>query len=131
MHVCYVVGCAFCPLVGLCAISITKGACMRGLILILFLLLTNAHAKERTVITTKVTCFKLEKLVDQLKDNYGEEPIFMGKSELENNTVTMMFVNQNTGSYTVVGMGKDVGCVLDTGNKMQYRMPKVLENKLM
>lgn len=105
---------------------------MRKLILTcLFCVLTMAQAKDKNhiVIPTNIHCFKVEMLLDELKLKYGEEPIFMGKSELEQESVTMMFVNQQTGSYTVVGLGKSIGCVFDTGNNIRYRMPKVLENK--
>lgn len=107
---------------------------MRTLSLVLLsLILPLAQAKERdhVVIPTEIHCFKAHLILDELKLKYGEEPIFMGKSELDQDSVTMMFVNQQTGSYTILGLGKDVGCIFDTGNNIRYRMPKSLENKLM
>jgi hypothetical protein len=106
---------------------------MRKLLLVLLLALPLAQAKERdhVVIPTDIHCFKINMLIDELKLKYGEEPIFMGKSELDKESVTMIFANQQTGSYTIVGLGKYIGCVFDTGNDIHYRMPKVLENKSM
>lgn len=83
------------------------------------------------MVPAEIHCFKLETLVKQLKDKFGEEPIFLGKSELDANTMTMMFVNQEKGTYTIVGMDKNVGCVYDTGNNIKYRVPRALDNKLM
>ena len=99
--------------------------------IILMLLCVPVYAKDSIVITTQIHCFKLEILLKQLRDNYGEEPIFIGSSSLDADATTMMFINQQTGSYTVVGMGKNIGCVFDTGNNVRYRMPKILENKTM
>jgi hypothetical protein len=63
----------------------------------------------------------------ELRNKYGEVPIFVGKSELEEDVVTMMLVNQINGSYTVLSVGKGVACILDTGGDVQYRLPKITE----
>lgn len=107
---------------------------MRYFSILLLLFFTSTFAKStnknHTVIPVKIHCFKIEILLDELK-SYGEDPIFIGSSGVDKDSVTMMFVNQQTGSYTIVGMGKDIGCVYDTGNNVRYRMPKVLENKVL
>jgi hypothetical protein len=90
----------------------------------------NQH-KDHIVVKTEIHCFKLQTLTAELRDKYGEEPIFLGKSDIEGDSVTTVFVNQDTGSYTVVGIGNGVGCIYDVGADMRYRMPKILENKLL
>lgn len=106
---------------------------MRTILAILLLCTAFAHAAapEKTIIKMDLYCFKSEVLISDLKNNHGEEPIVMGKSVLEEGITTMVFVNQNTGSYTVVGMGHGIGCVYDTGNKVKYRFPKAMESKLL
>lgn len=105
---------------------------MRRLTVALTLFLVQlAYAKERIAIPTNIYCFKAEVLLKDLKDDYGEEPIVIGKSDIDKDATTMMFVNQQTGSFTVITVGNGIGCVLDTGNTVRYRMPKLLENKLM
>jgi hypothetical protein len=106
---------------------------MRFILAILLICGNLAQAKEpeKTIIKMDLYCFKSEVLIADLKNNHGEEPIVMGKSALEEGITTMVFVNQTTGSYTVVGMGHGIGCVFDTGNKVKYRFPKALESKLM
>ena len=104
---------------------------MRYFILALALLSLSAHAKDHIVITEEVHCFTPKVAFDQLKNKFGEEAIFIGKSSLENGVVVMVYVNQQTGTYTVLQAGQDIVCVLDTGKDMRYRMPKALENKLM
>lgn len=98
--------------------------------LLFFTLTATAKDRNHVVIPTKIHCFKLDLILKELKEQYGEEPIFVGNSELEKST-TMMFVNQETGSYTVIGVKKQVGCVLDIGGEVRYRLPKMLENKLL
>lgn len=112
---------------------------MRSLAVIILALLifplAQAKNKKRTqdhiVVPTKIHCFKINTLLNELKTKYEEEPIFIGRSDLDKDAVTLMFVNQHTGSYTVVGAGKDIGCVLDTGDSVRYRMPKNLDNTLL
>ena len=101
------------------------------LFLLLFCSISYAKDTEHIVVPTDVHCFKAQVLLNELKGKYGEDPIFMGKSGLEEGVMTMMFANQDTGSYTVVVAGKGIACVLDTGDNLKYRVPKALENKLM
>ena len=110
---------------------------MRYILLIVLLLASQlSYAKEkrkpdRVILTTEIHCFRLDTLLDQLRLNYGEEPMMMGKSDIDQDAVTMLFVNQESGSYTIVGLGKSIGCIYDTGKNVRYRMPKFLDNKLM
>jgi hypothetical protein len=87
--------------------------------------------KDHIVLKTNIDCFKAPVLIAQLRDKFGEEPIFIGKSLMEEETATFMFVNQESGSYTIVTGNQDVMCVYDSGNQMRYRLPKAIENKLM
>ena len=104
---------------------------MRCFIFALALLSLSALANDHVVVTEEVHCFAPKAIFDQLKNKFGEEAIFVGKSSLESGAIVMVYVNQQTGTYTVLQAGRDIVCVLDTGRDMQYRMPKALENKLM
>jgi hypothetical protein len=106
---------------------------MRILLLSLLFLSLSAFAKDKrhVVVPTEIHCFNLSTLIATLTDTLGEDPIFVGRSDVEKNATTMIFVNQSTGSYTILTADKNVGCVLDTGNDVRYRMPKSLENKLL
>jgi hypothetical protein len=106
---------------------------MRVLAAFLLLLSLTAYSKEKnhTIISTDIHCFKLETILKELKSSYGEEPIFVGKSSLEDGVITAVYVNQFTGSYTVLETSPKIGCVLSTGNDMRYRMPKSLENTVL
>jgi len=103
---------------------------MRCLALLLFISF-QALADDHVVVPTNVHCFKQEILYKQLRDRFEEQPVFMGKSLLEEEVSTVLYVNQQTGTYTLIQAGHGAACVLDTGNNMRYRIPKALENKLM
>mgnify|MGYP003336822734 CR=1 FL=1 len=109
---------------------------MRRTLLLLLLLPLLALSKDKSsdghiVVHTDVHCFKYQVAMSDLKDKYGEEPIFIGKSDLETGTVVMMFVNQQQGTYTVITTDKNIACILDVGNQVIYRMPKNLQSKMM
>jgi hypothetical protein len=99
---------------------------MRYFILVLSLFCISVQAKDYAVVPLDVYCFNTDAIIKQLKEKFNEEPIFVGRSKLEENVMTMIFVNQATGSYTVLGVGKDVACVLDSGDNLRYRIPKAL-----
>lgn len=103
---------------------------MRKLPILLALLAPLAFAKdESAVVTMDVYCFKFSALKKELENRYGEDPIVIGKSSLEKGAATIVYVSQETGSYTIVESDGEVGCVLASGTNVRYRMPKSLENK--
>jgi len=103
---------------------------MRRLALSLLLLSFQAFAEDHVVVSTDVHCFKKDIIYKQLRDRFEEQPVFMGKSAIEEQVSTVLYVNQQTGTYTLLQVGSGVACVLDTGNNMRYRLPKTLEKLL-
>jgi hypothetical protein len=104
---------------------------MRRLAILLLLLGTQVLADDHVVVSTEVHCFKKDILYRQLRDQFEEQPVFIGKSHLEEEVSTILYVNQQTGTYTLVQTGNGIACILDTGNNMRYRIPRALENKLL
>jgi hypothetical protein len=105
---------------------------MRYIITLLLLCSNIAWAeRDHVVIPTDIHCFKYDVLIKQLKNRFGEEPVFIGKSGLDEGAVTMMFINQANSSYTVVTANRDVACVFDSGDDVIYRLPKSMQNNLM
>jgi len=101
-----------------------------ALLLTMFTLLAVA-ADDHVIVTNDVHCFKKDVMLSQLRNQFEEEPIFVGKSGIEQGATLVIYVNQQTGTYTVLTMGSGVACVLDAGNNTRYRMPRALENKSM
>lgn len=105
---------------------------MRRLLLLLSLMPILSFAQDgHVVVQPDIHCFLYKSAVDSLKNKYGEEPVFIGKSDIELDTVTMMFINQETGSYTVITTDRKIACIMDMGSQVIYRLPKALKSKTM
>jgi hypothetical protein len=100
---------------------------MRRLAILLLLVALPTFAKDKA----NSQCYNLQPLFSELKNKFGEEPIFIGSSEQRRKSITMMLVNQETGTYTVLRVTKETGCIMDTGADVKYRMPKSLESKML
>lgn len=104
---------------------------MNRLLLFLSLIPFLVNAQEgHIVIQTEVHCFLYKSAIESIKNKYGEEPIFVGKSSMDSGTVTMMLVNQETGSYTILTTDRRIACLLDLGDQVIYRIPRDLQNKI-
>ena len=104
---------------------------MRKLTILLALLVAPvAFSKDQsTVVQMDVYCFKFSAITKELENRYGEDPIVIGKSSLEKDVATIVYVSQETGSYTIVESDGNVACILASGTNVRYRMPKTLERK--
>jgi hypothetical protein len=72
----------------------------------------------------KVACFPLKQLVSILLDRYGEEPMLFGVSERNEDIGVGVYINKQTGTYTIIEFNKDAACVLSVGQNIQYRYPQ-------
>lgn len=90
---------------------------------ILVMLSFGALASEGTEVELGVVCFPFKTLQSELK-KFGEEPMVIGKRSGMNSTYTVVYVNKDTGSYTIVEMDNEAGCVISLGDNVMYRFPK-------
>lgn len=97
-----------------------------ALIIGLVTLLANAKEKSIQPVKTnkKIVCFPIDSLLDDLKNKYGEEPMVMGITENMDDVGMSLFINRDTGSYTVIEFDKEAGCIVSVGNNVRYRFPK-------
>lgn len=91
----------------------------------LVLLCVNASANEGVEAKTSVVCYPNSILLKHLK-KFGEEPMVIGKRDGMEDTVTVVYVNKDTGTYTIVEMDTEAGCVISLGEKIKYRFPNSL-----
>lgn len=83
-----------------------------------------ASAQKPVESTKKVVCFPLNVLLKDLKDKYGEEPMVMGITANMDDVGMGLYINRDTGSYTVVEFDKEAACVISVGKNVRYRFPK-------
>lgn len=93
------------------------------------LFVTSTSAKDKTVkpvtVEKQIVCFPIKTLLKDLKVKYGEELMIVGQSSEMSNVVTAVYVNRETGTYTVIEMDDEAGCVISLGDKVHYRFPKI------
>ena len=85
---------------------------MRRILLLLLLipvlvLSKDKQANEPIMFHTDVACFDHQGLLEILKNKFGEDPVFVAKSD-QLDTVTMVLINQQSGTtYTTVLTDRD------------------------
>jgi len=85
---------------------------------------TIIAADEKPVkIKRELTCYPLDALIASLKNKYGEEPMVMGLVDRVKGIGTGLYINKETGTYTVIEFAKGAACILSTGENVSYRLP--------
>ena len=108
---------------------------MRRILLLLLLipvlvLSKDKQANEPIMFRTDVACFEHQGLLEILKNKFGEDPVFVAKSD-QVDAVTMVLINQQSGTYSIITTNKVMACILDVGNSVIYRLPKMVQSKIM
>jgi hypothetical protein len=83
-----------------------------------------ATADQPVVSSKKIVCFPLKQLIKDIKEKYGEEPMILGITEYTTDIGMGVYVNRETGSYTVIEFDNEAGCIISVGQKIRYRFPK-------
>jgi DNA/RNA endonuclease YhcR with UshA esterase domain len=85
---------------------------------------TIIAADEKPVkIKREIICYPLDSLIASLKKQYGEEPMVMGLVNKEKGIGMGLYINKETGTYTVIEFTKGAACILSTGENVGYRFP--------
>jgi hypothetical protein len=88
-------------------------------------LLAHAQKIEKPVMASKkIVCVSVKKAMADLKDKYGEEPIVMGNVTNMDDVKMAVFINPDTGSFTVLEFDDAAACVVSVGKDARYRTPK-------
>jgi hypothetical protein len=83
------------------------------LLAICLFLTTSVLAEEQRGFA--VSCDSTEKIMTILKEQFKEIPIAVGISHDSVNSITSIWLNPETGSFTIVQSHKEMSCVLVTG----------------
>lgn len=76
-----------------------------------------AQDRDFVNVPKPVLCGPLEKLFTILADkDINEKPIWLGK-DIDDKMDYALFVNAETGSFTIVQFGKTMGCILGLGKQ--------------
>lgn len=87
-----------------------------------FAVLSSCYASP--IMAQQPQCADSQKVVDYLKNEYGEAPVFAG-IVADGVTAITVFANEDTGTFSVLAIRADgVACPIADGNGFQ-----ILENK--
>jgi hypothetical protein len=85
-----------------------------------------ASATDKPVkVDKEILCFPVKGLLKDLKDKYGEELMVIGKHSVMEDVVTAVYINRETGTYTIIEMDYEAACVISIGTDVHYRSPKL------
>jgi hypothetical protein len=92
----------------------------RGLLLVLFPMCT--WAQDPIAVDKKVMCNWTKPLLENLSKKHQEEPVWLGNGE-QGDTYSL-FVNPNTGDWTLVQFNNEIACVIGAGTRSQTLAPR-------
>lgn len=96
-------------------------------VLLGFSLVAHAAPKTPKAVKTEksIVCFPIKTLLKDLNDKYGEEPMVVGVEGTMDDVAMALYINRETGSYTVIEFDNEAGCIISVGRNVRYRFPKV------
>ncbi len=87
---------------------------MKVQVIVAFLLsLASCIANAQSFQTNKpIICDEIQKVIQSLGENYKEKPVWLATGE---GTKFSLFVNKETGSWTLLQFNSEVACILGVG----------------
>jgi len=83
-----------------------------------------SYAQKPVETNKKIVCFPVNVLLKDLKDKHGEEPMVLGVTSNMKDVAIGVYINKETGSYTVIEFDSQAACVISVGTDVRYRFPK-------
>ena len=99
----------------------------RTIKLLLFALVfwhAKLFAQDVATVSVELKCFVFKELSAKLVNEFNETPVIIGKSDSEPGVYTMIFVNLDTQSYTIVETNGQAGCITGTGKHIRSLVKK-------
>ena len=84
------------------------------LLLLAFLFCSSSLVNAQFQYDYPLLCDSTEKIIKSLVDNFKETLTWGGKHNSDN-SVYSLWVNENTGSWTLLKMSPETSCILGTG----------------
>jgi hypothetical protein len=66
-----------------------------------------------------VICDDIKKVIESLNQNFEEKPVWLAKDQSDD-TRYSLFVNQKTGSWTLIQFTSTVACILGVGEDSKF-----------
>ena len=85
-------------------------------LLLLLMFAMPVFAQEQIEMTKLMKCSNAEFVLRHFLENYGEEPVWVGKDKSTNTYITIL-KNKEKGTWTIVQYDSGVACVLGAGEQ--------------
>ena len=95
----------------------------------LFCLISSIANAQTVTLQKPVICMSVQQLVDELKQKHNETAVLIGEHDMIENVVTAVYANLEAGTYTVIEMNKNIGCVLSVGKNLKFNVSEPLKSK--
>jgi hypothetical protein len=76
-----------------------------------------------------VHCGETDEIMNHLKDKFDEVIIAMGVTNDSVNSITTIWTNAKTGSFTVLQTNKEISCVISTGNYLEINLEEMTKGE--
>jgi hypothetical protein len=102
---------------------------MRILLMAFLFCLTSSIANAQVTVQKPIICVPAQQLVGELQTQYHEKPILIGEHGTLENVATVVFANLEAGTYTVVEIDKNIGCIISVGGNLKFNISEPLKSK--
>lgn len=90
---------------------------MKSIVVVAFLLgLTSSIANAQFRYDYPIVCDNTKKIIESLTTNFKEKLSWTGK-HIEDNSRYSLWINEKTGSWTLLKMNPEVACILGVGEE--------------
>jgi hypothetical protein len=95
---------------------------MKGQVVVAFLLsLTGSIANAQFRYDYPIVCDSTQKIIESLTINFKETVVWTGK-HIEDNSVYSLWINEKTGSWTLLKKNPEVACILGVGEEAKVML---------
>jgi hypothetical protein len=93
---------------------------MKKLLTFLLLLPSFSFAQDNIpeIVNVELKCYNTAELFKYLMANFKEQPIILGQTQDEGNSIMTFWVNDKTRSWTITATIKDTSCIVGYGKNI-------------
>lgn len=85
---------------------------------LMILISLSINVKAETL-STEFPCGETKKITEFLKERYNEAPIILGKTDDVAKSLMSLWVNKNSGSWTLLATKEELTCIIGTGTDLK------------
>lgn len=76
-----------------------------------------------------VNCGDTDEIMNHLKNEFGEVIIAIGVTHDSVNSITTVWSNSKTGSFTMLQTNREISCIISTGNSLEINLEELTKGE--